>query len=1484
MNVQDKNQSCKELIKDIVCSIFTHLDDKQTDSVPLVDFLSASTILCDEDKSAKLSFVFELFDSQRNGSLSRLEMHKFLRSLLCGIMVLNSNKQGSLTSMLYDTAVGSLVESMFTSTNEQISFDSFAKWYSKGGSSVALWIELLDLKKWPPSPKEQAIFSIHLPVLSQFSRYVLEVSSSDADRARSVIEKSSTYVLFFLILFLISKFVFVRNFVPNEFKIQIIFHNICVLSECCSSDGDITIDMFKIIVRKLVPNGLVMSTAAQKTISSTLLRIFEHFVIADIITPDSKVKLEDLTVALILLCTDSKSEKLAIAFDVFATSMNKHKTSYTATDEESCLDENTLFRFFRAILVMLFCLKGEPNQKSSFTGIDEVSRACALLVFDELGENEDSTTENRKVSFSDFASWYNVRGYLQLSWLELLDIRKWPIVDESSQMAREKLSQQTSLYQNCKSVNNETHSDLDKDKVVFQVALNTQSETKNMRFSFNDIHRFSVLLSAVSRRSLPSELLKIFDPHNINDTSISAVFITLSNIFSAYSNSSSDVIPNMSHSISSNTSSLGSVIPVELAIGFSLFAEGSKSSKLASAFEFLVAEASRGLSKLKLHLLLKSYLTMMMSLSNDFSNISKTNFVSLVESVAKNGTQIAFEYHLLDENNLISFAQFGNWYNEGGYLSLNWLELLDLTKWPNLFSMDNSNEIETSSHNVYNQDIHQFHNDDTILSFILNENADHLEFSSGNIVRFCDICGLNDMSPNMMLLNIEVDSDSCVTRSVFMRHIENVFIPINISKENSNIVLRFFANIFDTLDNLGEYDGFVPYNELLIGLCVLTGGNKSAKLAFAFDVLDHNDSGSLEMFVFCKFIKSFLLLLFAVSKTCITTSMDDNVIYTTTWEIVMTIFSESRRRNSHCITFEEFGSWYSDGGYLKLRWLELLDLKKWNVVMDSVLKDRKSIVDYHREFQAPSGSTFSAQTTDNLTTMDNKDRTAMDNKDRTAMDNKDRTTMGNEVTLAFTLTEDGDILEFTEYDISNLKKIKDSSQLHYYTATDITDVVYAEVGDENLLDKSAFKRCMRSLINVNVLSPKEKRFLTHALSLVYNTFAAIHWDEIKSIEFSIGLIMLAGGKKSGKLLHAFDLLDHDGDGHLTQSEMYIYFRSFLTMLCALNEECSSLICTDLARIVDSAAGRATRLVFATGDTNYDNLISFEEFGAWYTNGGFRVLSWLELLNLEKWEQSEIITQWEESNPKPRMSSVYKLGVNNSNESLQLCLINGNYASIEILETHAEAMRATAKYIKFSEIFLVDIASIVMRFSKYDSNTDKYWLLHTDFEECIYTLVPSNMLNGRDHAYLSQTLSNLFCSYDECRTGAVLAEEIACGLILLGQNSSVEGVMTCWTTLGDFFGTHTEMSYSQFSRFIRCAFCLLVSFTHTNEGFFSQEECAVIDDAVHLRAMKIFKALNIDPRHGFITFEEFMEWFVETGNMLSPWIAIRVALDSIDSCI
>jgi hypothetical protein len=106
------------------------------------------------------------------------------------------------------------------------------------------------------------------------------------------------------------------------------------------------------------------------------------------------------------------------------------------------------------------------------------------------------------------------------------------------------------------------------------------------------------------------------------------------------------------------------------------------------------------------------------------------------------------------------------------------------------------------------------------------------------------------------------------------------------------------------------------------------------------------------------------------------------------------------------------------------------------------------------------------------------------------------------------------------------------------------------------------------------------------------------------------------------LARAFELLDTDGDEKINRRDLFRMFRSMLVTVISLCESLSDDI--DLFRRygehLNSTALWLTDSVFDCAPPSLRNgsSISFSSIADWYSNEGFRVASWLELLDNRKW--------------------------------------------------------------------------------------------------------------------------------------------------------------------------------------------------------------------------------------------------------------------------
>ena len=84
------------------------------------------------------------------------------------------------------------------------------------------------------------------------------------------------------------------------------------------------------------------------------------------------------------------------------------------------------------------------------------------------------------------------------------------------------------------------------------------------------------------------------------------------------------------------------------------------------------------------------------------------------------------------------------------------------------------------------------------------------------------------------------------------------------------------------------------------------------------------------------------------------------------------------------------------------------------------------------------------------------------------------------------------------------------------------------------------------------LSDADSTFLSTALTNLFNAFDSNCDGVVDQQEFSAGFSMLASGSKSHKLSLAFRLFDTDGDGFISNIEMWHYLKGFITGLVVLH--------------------------------------------------------------------------------------------------------------------------------------------------------------------------------------------------------------------------------------------------------------------------------------------------------------------------------------------
>lgn len=319
----------------------------------------------------------------------------------------------------------------------------------------------------------------------------------------------------------------------------------------------------------------------------------------------------------------------------------------------------------------------------------------------------------------------------------------------------------------------------------------------------------------------------------------------------------------------------------------------------------------------------------------------------------------------------------------------------------------------------------------------------------------------------------------------------------------------------DELSNgYGMSSSSVGRLQLLAGMAVFCGTSKSAKLGVLFKLYDTQGDGRVSRRHLFEMLKSILVVLFAFSSYNASKGHSNDTSTVNSWStnsiaeraagaVISKLFCEASCKRSDAISLAEFAAWYAAGGYMDCPWLELLDLSKW-----------------------PAKEAFEASKRE------------------------------KPLIYAFDMLEEGNILHFTESDISTYLFVLRCTQLSDLSVSKLYDALlayatpsaeearniskanqsrgggraysYAAVEEDEgaylVLTRSNFYQCIRSLVAREGMSEKAQQTSSKLLSRVFNVFDRKRCGRVNALELACGMSILGKGSKSQKLSLAFDFI------------------------------------------------------------------------------------------------------------------------------------------------------------------------------------------------------------------------------------------------------------------------------------------------------------------------------------------------------------------------
>ena len=390
----------------------------------------------------------------------------------------------------------------------------------------------------------------------------------------------------------------------------------------------------------------------------------------------------------------------------------------------------------------------------------------------------------------------------------------------------------------------------------------------------------------------------------------------------------------------------------------------------------------------------------------------------------------------------------------------------------------------------------------------------------------------------------------------------------------------YLNDVFDALQD--PSDGRGDGGELRVAAALLSGARKSEKLAAAFEVLGPD---ALDLNGVARLLRAALAsIAFATDAADISQAINREAA-----SLAEDVCANAEDSNE--VTFDDFGNWYNSRGFELAPWLELLDLTKWPVDGRGELQDESEEDEEDEETASRAVVAFEVATDDGTTQDD-----------------------------------DGQVLvlraAFSLQAVGRLRDLVMGSGLGDCDASVLCGHAARAATAAGRLDRRAFASVIAAF------APDEASAERHApfLHYLYGAFVRDEQLGADAAEVAAGLSLLCAGSKSSKLAVAWELFA-DGDkwdGALSRRGLWRYVRSFLATLLAVaslpdgaaGDAAVAECAVDVADDADDAAVALAAAVFA--DAGGDDLVAFDDFADWYTDGGYKVASWLELLDLSKW--------------------------------------------------------------------------------------------------------------------------------------------------------------------------------------------------------------------------------------------------------------------------
>eukprot|EP01138_Halocafeteria_seosinensis_P005027 gb/GECG01005140.1/.p1 GENE.gb/GECG01005140.1/~~gb/GECG01005140.1/.p1 ORF type:complete len:2574 (+),score=322.80 gb/GECG01005140.1/:1-7722(+) len=1437
----------RDRVREFLLQVFDSFDLLDIEQVETKEVACGFLILSKGTKSEKLEAAFKLFaedaecESSANITVSRSSLFLMIRSFLNMLWIFSDSFDSDTGLASIESCAANFARAALRfsnrdkSTSDTVSFGNFAQWYNSGGCDRFSWIELLDPTKWSlrsTAPSQlletsqnmatgESSAGITLSFLLTNDGSSLELNDRHADMVREAAQITG-----------------LSKITVSSFAQTYISQLLPAADRATRNTQLLVVDKqsFDHFIRAIIP-GTGFSKEDKAWLSGLFNTIFwlESHRAVWATGNREQAPVDGIATALSMFVAGSKSEKLTFSFAVFNGDNILQTIGQPDKAERVEVSSKDMERMIGSFLVPIIAVTVSQNKPGVDAWAKTIVQSSCEITRELLSSLENKTAE-RSVSFEDFRQWYNNLGHQRIPWLELIAFHKWPRQEAETDFVKnsmtstgkpDSMQNQIAFPFPVLAVSRDgddrvvlpheapSPQQLDEQQlrhpdesgflyITFDNCRALKEFIRITRLDSNDVGTIVTLLldrsssGHISQRSFHKVMRRLIDAQQLEREESVFASRALDRLFMAFDRSKSKAVSFW-----------------EFTIGLSIFASGSKSEKLSTAWTLLDDDNDNALKRVQIWRLLRSFLTgIVMVKYFAVEQLSREELASLCEDVDIACVQLteAAVYYNRKGNvtrEVLSFEQFGAWYNEEGFKMAPWLELLDLRKWPKHGNSTGSpsysvSENEGSITESANQGADEVY-DDTLV-FNLSSKGHVLSLSDADVNNVSRLLNLSKLGNIQAEKAVEVLLEECVEETLdkgsfnkAMRKLVDVGGMNDQNKKFLSLSLNTFFFAFDQ-----TYEEVVDANEFITGFLLLCGGSKSEKLSVAWELMDSDSDGVLSRHEFFALIRALLKGVLALQGEAQRAAPHtvEEIIEDSCQDVVEDVFSQARIQHRG-LSFDAFGEYYNGGGFDRVSWLELLNLSKWGDVVSEALGSSESWAGHPSE----------AANEDVLCTFDFPHLPSLPLR----------------VSAAELFLSAVHASGFSQYTATELWK-KLNSELS-------ANVVENQVSsDEGLIEG------IQQLVQ-HFATEVEESFGSHVTLEYFSIWARFLFRlGLRSYTaLKMAMVWLCSGSKSEKLKCCWSLFQKQS---LRKDELQTMFVSLIASLYYF--------------------GRVLRIgpdsLEKSGETFVDSILSetgkeelsFSDFGEWYNSGGYHRAAWLELLDLRKWAQCVQTPEASHGAPQSEEEGDVHVPIN-----LNLNISLAGKQVREAFTIDPQRMRQVAVFLASSPLASMDITQLHRLLSGSLSE------LQPDADRFASILkFPADDIFGRDLLRLLHEFVTNICTEEMNRSLAL------CALTPICHGSKSDKLSYIFSEVGGRQGVTRQ----QLRRILQSCFsgvsglCLFLEQQHP-DGRRKQDLWNKVRRGVDYAMRSIKDSISSTT----LTYDDFGNWYNNQGTTVAPWL-------------